>query len=134
MLDEVLERLHKNSRLLNGAELKRAQSYMNCQMRFFDLSVPAQRKLAATPYSFVKRADYKKPSEVEALNEIAQWEKIWHTTDIFEVRSQALLSLEYLRKSDWVVSAWKPLSSWAASLNNWAHSEFVVDLCKRARA
>ncbi len=130
-LSEVIDRLDQHGALLKGAEYERHRAYKNCDMKFYGFSVPLQRKLSSIPYSFSSQNSSTKLSEEDLISELKTWDGVWKSTDIYEVRSQVLLSLEKYKNKSWLPSGWHVLNRWAKDLNNWAHSDGLSDLYAR---
>lgn len=112
---EVLRALQPYANQAQGEFRRR---YMNTRLHVLGLTVPQQRWVAKIPFSFF------------ALPEpqtLAIWSQIWKETDIFEIRSLALLYYGE-RKKDLELRHWRVLSRWVGQVDNWAHSDALSNL------
>lgn len=119
--NEVLSALLKEGGWMSGEKLAFIRNYMKCEMRFVDLKVPGQRKIAKKGFSFARE---RSPQEL-----LETWSWIYSNTDVFEVRSQAILFYEKHEADIAMLKAvWPRLKGWATELNNWAHSDGLSSL------
>ncbi len=100
--------------LAKHADKKRAAflvGYMNTNYPLQGINVPTQRLIAKRGFSFSDEL----------------WDKIWKSTNDFEVLSQCLLHYDY-PKRDLTLVDWQILKRWVKRIDNWAHSDSLSSL------
>lgn len=95
-----------------------AHFFPGMRMRSLGLSVPQIRVIEKKYFLFPTQ------SRTELLKNL---DTIWHATDIFEVRSAVLIYLQRHKTAN-DLTTWRTIRRWAATLDNWEHSDRLSDL------
>jgi 3-methyladenine DNA glycosylase AlkD len=62
-------------------------------------------------------------SSLQLQEQLYIWDYIWHQSDVFEIKSQALFFLDkYYSKVD-ALLLWNTIKQWTSTIDNWAHSD-----------
>lgn len=114
----ALQRAARNQK----TDPEQIRRYMNSELKFFGISVPAQRRVSNSGFSFLKlpRGDV-----------LTIWDFIWHNSDNFEVMSQAPMYYGQKSQQDFLSTAWPVISRWSKRIENWAHSDSLSSLYVR---
>ena len=117
-MNELVQEVETKIRAASGgissaAALKRKEIY-NTALRVYGLNLPGLRDINKKGFSFYGR-------EESLVLEI--WDRIWRSSDCFEVKIQPLLYYEQKAKILEPELYWPVLSGWAAGLDNWEHSD-----------
>jgi 3-methyladenine DNA glycosylase AlkD len=118
-LSEIINRLLDKKpydKISGHTDLK---SYIGTEYEVLGLTVPMQRSILKTGYSF---------STLSLEQQLPFWDAIWKSTDIYEVLSQCI----YFIEKNWLkldaVEVWTTVRSWVEKIDNWAHSDGLSDI------
>jgi 3-methyladenine DNA glycosylase AlkD len=118
-LSEIINRLldKKTYDKISGhTDLK---SYIGTEYEVLGLTVPMQRSILKTGYSF---------STLSLEQQLPLWDAIWKSTDVYEVLSQCI----YFIEKNWLkldaIEVWTTVRSWVEKIDNWAHSDGLSDI------
>lgn len=118
-ISEIINRLIEKKpydKVSGHTDLK---SYIGTQYEVIGLSVPMQRSLLKTGYSF---------GALSLQKQLSIWDAIWKNTDVYEVLSQCI----YFIEKNWfkldLKEVWKTVRSWVKKIDNWAHSDGLSDI------
>lgn len=118
-ISEIINRLEEKKPYDKISGLKDLKSYIGTSYEVIGLSVPMQRSILKTGYSF---------SSLSPEDQLPVWDAIWKSTDIYEVLSQCI----YFIEKNWlkleVREVWKVVRSWVKKIDNWAHSDGLSDI------
>lgn len=90
------------------------KTYIGTQHHLKGLKIPDARKIFTHGYSF---------STLQLHEQLYIWDYIWHQSDVFEIKSQALFFLDkYYSKVD-ALLLWNTIKQWTSTIDNWAHSD-----------
>lgn len=118
-LSEIINRLLDKKpydKISGHTDLK---SYIGTEYEVLGLTVPMQRSILNTGYSF---------STLSLEQQLPLWDAIWKSTDVYEVLSQCI----YFIEKNWLkldaVEVWTTVRSWVEKIDNWAHSDGLSDI------
>lgn len=118
-ISEIINRLIEKKpydKVSGHTDLK---SYIGTQYDIIGLTVPMQRSILKTGYTF---------SALSLQDQLSVWDEIWKDTDVYEVLSQCI----YFIEKNWlkldVKKVWKVVRSWVNKIDNWAHSDGLSDI------
>jgi 3-methyladenine DNA glycosylase AlkD len=95
------------------------KSYIGTQYEVIGLSVPMQRSILKTGYTF---------STLTLQDQLPVWDAIWKNADVYEVLSQCIYFVERnLLKLD-ANELWEVVRLWVKKIDNWAHSDGLSDI------
>nr|WP_294871056.1 DNA alkylation repair protein [uncultured Pedobacter sp.] len=118
-LSEIINRLTERKpydKVSGHTDLK---SYIGTQYEVIGLSVPMQRSILKTGYTF---------SILPLQDQLPVWDAIWKNADVYEVLSQCIYFIERnLLKLD-VKEVWEIVRLWVKKIDNWAHSDELSDI------
>jgi len=118
-LSEIINRLIEKKpydKVSGHTDLK---SYIGTHYEVIGLSVPMQRSILKTGYTF---------SSLPLNDQLQIWDGVWKNTDVYEVLSQCIYFIERnLIKLD-VKEVWEILRLWVKKIDNWAHSDGLSDI------
>lgn len=89
------------------------------RLTYWGLKVPLHRQAAKARYSF---------SDLSLDEQWDHWLGIWQNSDIFDVKSVALVWLGDPKRRELRASRWKEVVAMAADIDNWAHSDSLSSL------
>jgi 3-methyladenine DNA glycosylase AlkD len=118
-LSEIINRLLEKKpydKISGHTDLK---SYIGTEYEVLGLTVPMQRSILKTGYSF---------STLSLEQQLPLWDAIWKSTDVYEVLSQCI----YFIEKNWLkldaIEVWTTVRSWVEKIDNWAHSDGLSDI------
>lgn len=118
-LSEIINRLLEKKpydKISGHTDLK---SYIGTEYEVIGLTVPMQRSILKTGYSF---------STLSLEQQLPLWDAIWKSTDVYEVLSQCI----YFIEKNWLkldaIEVWTTVRSWVEKIDNWAHSDGLSDI------
>lgn len=116
---EIINKLTERKPFDKVSGHKDLKSYIGTSYDVIGLTVPTQRALFKTGYSFSSSPD---------TGQLEIWDAIWKTTDVYEVLSQCI----YFIEKNWarldIAAVWKVVRSWVKKIDNWAHSDGLSDI------
>jgi hypothetical protein len=89
------------------------------ELTYWGLSVPTHRTTAAAKFSFSHLSDEEQWS---------RWIKIWRGSEVYDVKSVAMVWLAAPRRRKLRLEYWRDIVSMAVDIDNWAHSDSLSAL------
>jgi len=118
-LSEITNRLLEKKPYDKISGHKDLKSYIGTEYEVLGLTVPMQRSILKTGYSF---------STLSLEQQLPLWDAIWKSTDVYEVLSQCI----YFIEKNWLkldaIEVWTTVRSWVEKIDNWAHSDGLSDI------
>jgi len=111
---EVLQHLHEGLKTDKPSKFKDLKKYIGTNYEHIGLSVPKQRLIFKTGFSF---------SHMSLKEQLDVWNDIWMNSNHYELMNIALLFAgKHLSQFD-ATDIWDVLKNWVTKTDNWAHSD-----------
>jgi 3-methyladenine DNA glycosylase AlkD len=111
---EIIALLLEGVKTDKPAKYKDLKKYIGTNYDFAGLSVPAQRLIYKTGFSF---------SNLPFDEQIEVWDKLWKTSNQYEIMTFALMFASRQLKTLDAVTIWNLTKQWVSKVDNWAHSD-----------
>jgi 3-methyladenine DNA glycosylase AlkD len=98
---------------------KDLKKYIGTNYDLIGLTVPMQRSIFKTGYSF---------SKLPLAEQLRIWDSIWKATTDYEVLSQCIYFIEGNWKNADPEETWEVVKTWVGKIDNWAHSDGLSDI------
>jgi Predicted DNA alkylation repair enzyme len=118
-LSEIITRLIEKKPYDKVSGHKDLKSYIGTKYEIIGLTVPMQRSIFKTGYTF---------TTLSVEDQLPLWDAIWKSTDLYEVLSQCIYFIEKNWQKLDVKEVWKTIKSWVQKIDNWAHSDGLSDI------
>lgn len=118
-ISEIINRLTERKPYDKVSGHTNLKSYIGTGYEVIGLTVPMQRSILKTGYTF---------SALPLKDQLPVWDAIWKNANVYEVLSQCIYFIEKNWSKLDVKTVWKVVSSWVKKIDNWAHSDGLSDI------
>lgn len=118
-LSEIINRLAEKKPYDKISGHTNLKEYIGTGYEVIGLTVPMQRSILKTGYSF---------STLSLDEQLPVWDAIWKSSDVYEVLSQCIYFVEKNRLKLEAKEVWKVVRTWVNKIDNWAHSDGLSDI------
>lgn len=111
---EITELLLQGLKTDKPAKYKDLKKYIGTNYDFTGLSVPAQRLIFKTGFSF---------SGLSLTEQLEVWDRLWKASNQYEILAFALMFADKHLKDFEHTVIWNVTKQWVSKIDNWAHSD-----------